>query len=201
MSDALPAARAARLKPVRLSALTERHRALIASMVFGVDDAGVSRLTRKALRIVKRVDDGEVIEEAEVYDRPLAPGEPLSAFEAAEFYGVRRRQVRDLLSQPIFASAMAKELQTLKNGEKARSLYTAISLRDDGSDNSAAAKKVRLDAAKVFIAEPEDARRPFALTINNVQQVAGYVIRLPSHEVGKPATIDARPNGDSAAEG
>jgi hypothetical protein len=69
----------------------------------------------------------------------------------------------------------------------------------------------------LLLGEPEDARRPFALTINNVQQVAGYVIRLPGRDVQQPralaetartiegeaeiaATIDARPNGHSAVE-
>jgi AraC-like DNA-binding protein len=191
MSDATDIApRAPRLKQARLVVLTNRHQAYVAAMVFGVDDPG--GLTRKAHRIVPATE--ETPEHVEEYDRSVDAGEPLTLEECAAVFGVRRRQLRDLLGMPLFGSAMAKALQERKTGEKARSLHVAAVIRDDDSDKSAASRKTRLDACKVFLSEPE--QRSLSVTVQNSIQVPGYVIRIPTRPA--PPVIDARPNPEGS---
>jgi hypothetical protein len=199
-----------RLKPVRLQALSKKMETLIRAIVYGVDEPGIARLTRK----IKSTDEqGNTV----VTERPLACGEPLSAIEAGDYLRIRRRQVRDLLAQPIFSAALAKEIHALKNGEKARSLATVIQLRDDEGDNSAATKKVRLASAQTILEQGGEGKRSSGVTINNnviggVSVKPGYMVRVPQQsesaysKPGRP-TIDAqfwtnaggRPSSSSSA--
>jgi hypothetical protein len=183
-----------RKKPSVLKELTPKMRLLIAYMVNGADGDFVRRLTRP----VQQVDEktGEIV----TVQKPIEPGEPLTLIEAADLLRIRRRQARDLLKQGVFSRHLATEVQALRTGEKAASVHRMIAIRDDAGQGRAADKKVQLQAAQAILGEGEGNRPSVAITVNNSLQ-AGYVIRIPTrHEAGKPATIDARPNGH-AAEG
>ena len=136
------------------------------------------------------------------------PWEPLPSWVAGEFMGLRRRRAKTAMTDPAFRKAFAQNLDAMRNGERARNVATAVQIRDDSGDGSAAFATARLKA----IATIEG--RDGAATVNvhldqsqttNVAVAAGYVIRLPvlSHvdaltaPAAEPVTIDAVANVES----
>ncbi len=136
-----------------LDALPDYAGALIDAMIHGVDH------------------DYEV-------DGDLVPaGMPLTLKQAALACGVRCRQARELASTTLFKAELNKAEIGFRNSERPRNLHTAVVIRDDEGDGSAATKTARLKAIATIEGKPTA-----GTTINvNAQQnnaVAGYVIRL-----------------------
>ena len=77
-----------------------------------------------------------------------------------------------------------------RKAEEARNLVTAILIRDDEGDGSAADRTVRLKAIGVI----EGASDKASVAVNVKQQmnnlVAGYVIRLPASRTERAPTIE-----------
>jgi hypothetical protein len=123
---------------------------------------------------------------------------PYTIEDAAKSVGYQRRAGRALMQAPLFRAEFERQLDALRRGEGARCVRTMIAIRDETGGGKAADRKVRLDAAKAIMGE-EAAKGPAVnVTVNNaVQQVAGYVIRVPARQPDPPPTIDGRPNRSS----
>jgi hypothetical protein len=126
---------------------------------------------------------------------------PLTLEEAAKAEGYRLKRARNYLEDlPAFNAYRAQLLKARRMNEEARNLHTAIEIRDDEGDGSAATKTVRLKACSFIEGKPDAA----SVTVNvnqqtNVAQIQpGYVIRLgkfsqPEAAIGQerePLTID-----------
>jgi hypothetical protein len=117
---------------------------------------------------------------------------PLTLEEAAKAEGYRLKRARTYLADlPAFNLYRAQLLKARRENEAARNLHTAIEIRDDEGDGSAAIKTVRLKAINIIEGRPEGA----SVTVNVNQQTnvatitPGYVIRLPAG-VPMPARIE-----------
>ncbi|MEJ0094155.1 MAG: hypothetical protein WDN46_12175 [Methylocella sp.] len=172
MSDPRPAiavgqirnrAEGQRIKPplASLRALPDYAAAVIDCMVHGLDN--------------DQHIDGKLIE----------AGTPLTLKQAALACSVRTRQARELASTELFAKALNKAVSDRRNAERPRNLATAIEIRDDPGDGSAATKTVRLKAIDSI-----EGKSSSGNTVNvNVQQnnvAPGYVIRLGKRTEGFP---------------
>jgi hypothetical protein len=107
---------------------------------------------------------------------------PLTLEEAAKAEGYRLKRARTYLADlPAFNVYRARLLKARRENEAARNLHTAIEIRDDDGDGSAAIRNIRLKACQ-FIEGTAD-KGP-AVTVNVSQTsnnlVAGYVIKLPA---------------------
>jgi hypothetical protein len=126
-------------------------------------------------------------------------GTPLTFKEAALAKGVSVSRIRELTKTELFVKALNAETAALRNAQRPRNLHTAIAIRDDPGDQSAATKTVRLKAIDSI-----EGKSSSGSTVNvNVQQnniAPGYVIRLPAKTVANDddtKTIDASPNQES----
>ena len=106
---------------------------------------------------------------------------PLPLMEAAKAEGYRLRRARTYLADlPAFNLYRAQLLKARRENEQARNLATAIEIRDDDGDGSAAIRTVRLKACQFIEGKPDGAS-----VVVNVSQTSnvispGYVIRLPA---------------------
>jgi hypothetical protein len=117
---------------------------------------------------------------------------PLTLMEAAKAEGYRLKRARTYLADlPQFNLYRAQLLKARRMNEEARNLHTAIEIRDDEGDGSAATKTVRLKAIGVIEGKPDGA----SVTVNvhtNVATISpGYVVRLGKFSRG--------PEDDAAA--
>jgi hypothetical protein len=117
---------------------------------------------------------------------------PLTLMEAAKAEGYRLKRARTYLADlPQFNLYRAQLLKARRMNEEARNLHTAIEIRDDEGDGSAATKTVRLKAIGVIEGKPDGA----SVTVNVQTNVAtispGYVVRLGKFSRG--------PEDDAAA--
>jgi hypothetical protein len=108
---------------------------------------------------------------------------PLTLEEAARAEGYRLKRARTYLADlPAFNVYRAQLLKARRENEAARNLHTAIEIRDDEGDGSAAIKTVRLKAIGVIEGKPDGAS--VVVNVNQKSNVAsitpGYVIRLPA---------------------
>lgn len=172
---ATPPAKSPTRIPAGSTQLLPKQRLLLEYMVHGCRHDYVRRLTRA----VSSIDnEGNPV----VTTKPIEPGTPLTVEEAAELLNLRRRYARQLLSAPLFAQAMAAEVQRLRTGEHARSVHKIIALRDDPGAGKAADRKVQLAAAQAILGEGDAASRGTTVNVNlGVTQItAGIVVRLPA---------------------
>ena len=154
-----------------LNALAARGLLLVEYMTCGCPHDWVRQYTRKAPT-------------GEEPDRhiPIEPGWPLTLEEAADALRIKRRNARWISRQPVFQRELAEQLQSLRNGMKARALIAQGEILEDKGENTAADRRVRLQASQTILAE-ESRQSPVSVTVNNnVPLTAGIVIRLP-HEV------------------
>jgi hypothetical protein len=105
---------------------------------------------------------------------------PLTLVQAARSCGYPMKKARNYLGDhPPFNAYRARLLKGRRESEAARNIATAVRIRDDEGDGSAADRTVRLKAIGVIEGPTEKAP---AFTVNVNQQtnnlVAGYVIRL-----------------------
>jgi hypothetical protein len=104
---------------------------------------------------------------------------PLTLLEAAKAEGYRLKRARTYLADlPAFNLYRTQLLKARRENEAARNLATAIEIRDDDGDGSAAIRTVRLKACQFIEGKPDGA----SVTVNVQQNVAaitpGYVVRL-----------------------
>jgi hypothetical protein len=120
---------------------------------------------------------------------------PLTLMEAAKAEGYRLRRARTYLADlPAFNLYRAQLLKARRENEQARNLATAIEIRDDDGDGSAAIRTVRLKACQFIEGTPDGAS--VVVNVSQTSNVAaispGYVIRLPASraEPAEQLTID-----------
>jgi hypothetical protein len=116
---------------------------------------------------------------------------PMSLEQAARFVGYRIRKARRLASTEEFIRFRGSLLRGVRESEGPRNLATAIKIRDDKDDGSAATKTVQLKACTFIEGPPE--KPGVGVNVNQQTNVAaispGYVIRLPAART-EPKTID-----------
>ena len=158
---------ASKRKP--LEALDARGKLLVEYQIYGCPHEWIRQYTRLA-----------PVGEDPWRRIPIEPGWPLTLEEAADALRIKRRNARWISRQPVFQRELAEQLQTLRNGMKARAVLAQGEILDDRGDGAAADRKVRLQAAQAILGE--DTRdRSVNVTVNNgVQLTAGIVIRLPA---------------------
>jgi len=149
-----------------LSQLSDDYRQVIELMVYGLDEAG------------------------DIEGQRLEAGVPLTLRQACRAVGVRLRRMRDMHATALFQTELNRAVLARRNAEKPKNLTTAIEIRDDMGDNTAATKTVRLKAIQSI--EGAD-RAGVQVTIHNSDSQAniapGYVIRLrPDRQ--EPKQID-----------
>jgi hypothetical protein len=123
------------------------------------------------------------IERAIAYRMVEGLPRPLTLEEAARAEGYRLKRARQYLADlPAFNAYRAQLLKARRENEAARNLATAIEIRDDDGDGSAAIRTVRLKACQFIEGTPDKAG--VTVNINQTSNVAtispGYVIRLPA---------------------
>lgn len=114
-----------------------------------------------------------------VYGLPV----PRSLEQAAKDCGYRVRRARSYLADlPAFNAYRRHLLKERRESEQARNLATAIAIRDNPGDGSAADRTVQLKAIQVI--EGNDKGPAVTVNVNQQTNVAaispGYVIRLPA---------------------
>jgi len=121
--------------------------------------------------------------EETILGKTIAPNWPLTLEQAAKFVGYRLKRARAHLDpNPTFRGFAGELLQQRRKAEMARNLMTAIEIRDDPGENSAADRTVRLKAISVI--EGSESKSGVVVNVNQQTNVAtitpGYVIRLPA---------------------
>jgi hypothetical protein len=114
--------------------------------------------------------------------------QPKTLEEAAKSVGYRLKRARNYLDAlPAFNAYRRQLLKERRESEEARNLHTAIEIRDDEGDGSAATKTVRLKAINVI--EGRDDRASVTVNVSQTSNVIspGYVIRLPASRVDRDA--------------
>jgi hypothetical protein len=143
--------------------------------------ASPTSLTDDEQEIARLMVEGLPNEET-ILGSHVSAGWPLTLEQAARFMGYRLKRARNVLdANPAFNSYRSKLLEARRRAEQPRNLVTAIAIRDDAGDATAATKTVRLKAA-AFI-EGND-KPGVNVIVNNQTNIAaispGYVIRLPA---------------------
>jgi hypothetical protein len=138
----------------------------------------------------KLTDDQEEIARLMVYGLPadeiilgklVKADWPLTLEQTAKFVSYRLKRARTHLDNlPAFSTLRRELLDGKRKAELARNLMTAIEIRDDPGENSAADRTVRLKAIQVI--EGSDGKASVTVNVNQQTNVAaiqpGYVIRL-----------------------
>ena len=164
-----------------LTELHPKHRLLIQYMVHGVDKP---HLVDYLYRATPTEDDPDG-------RRPLKAHEPLRLEEAADVLFMRHRHARHLFKQPVFQKEIAAQLETLRDGAKARAMHRIIALVEEG-DGSAAFAKVNLAAATAILGETVSKPDRPAVTVNvGLNMSAGVVVRLPQGIAPPPLELQA----------
>jgi hypothetical protein len=164
-----------KLKPP-LTALNERQRQVLSLLVHGLNHADA--------------------------DRPDVPlGRPLSAPEIAETLSCRRSYVRDLLSDPLFKTEMAKAVADARAALQPKALATLSENLDWVGDGRSADANVRTNAARTIMG---DDAKAFSVNVQVNNQVnsgirPGYVLDLGAmygrrHD-DEPTTIEREQEG------
>jgi hypothetical protein len=145
---------------------------------------GPTRLNSRMLRMIQLMAYGNE-------DDPEHT--PYDVADAAKAVGYQARAGRALMNAQIFSAALAAEVEAMRRGEHARSLRTIVNIRDEVGENTAADRRVRLEASRTLIGGDEGK----GLEVNvNVQSNTlnairpGYIVRLPA---------DLPPRGEGVA--
>jgi hypothetical protein len=121
--------------------------------------------------------------EETILGKIVKPDWPLTLEQAAKFVGYRLKRARTHLDNlPEFSTLRRELLDRKRSAEMARNLMTAIEIRDDPGENSAADRTVRLKAIGVI--EGNEGKGGVVVNVNQTSNIAtitpGYVIRLPA---------------------
>ena len=144
------------------------------------DIATVKGLTATEREIARLMTEG-LDHDAVILGAEIPAYQPLSLVQAAKATGYLLKKARNVLGdRPEFNQLRGQLLKPRRESEGPRNLATAIKIRDDEGDGSAADRTVRLKAIGVIEGTGDKA----SVTVNVNQQtnnlVAGYVIRLPA---------------------
>jgi hypothetical protein len=120
------------------------------------------------------------IEPATIEGVFIEAGQPMTLRQAARAAGVRLRQAREVSDTELFAKALNRAVQARRNSERPRNLQTAITIRDDVGDGSAATKTVRLKAIDSIEGKSSSGTNVQVNVNQSTHLTAGYVIRLPA---------------------
>jgi hypothetical protein len=124
----------------------------------------------------------------------IPAGWPMTLEQAARFVGYRIRKARRLASSEEFIRFRGSLMRELRQSEGPRNLATAIRIRDDEGDGSAATKTAQLKACQFIEGPPE--KGGVTVNVNQQTNVAaitpGYVIRLGkfAQPEGEPRMIE-----------
>lgn len=156
--------------------LTPRYRLLVEYQIDGSPHADLLQRVKRPKAVIDDATGLPVIREV-----PVEPGVPLTLIEAADVLRIRRRNARQLTKTRAYQDHMAAELQSFRDGERARSFHTMVEIRDDPGFGKAADRKVRLNASQMLLGEGDGNRAGPTVNIYNGGQkiTAGVVIRLP----------------------
>jgi hypothetical protein len=144
------------------------------------DIATVKGLTATEREIARLMTEG-LDHDAVILGAEIPAYQPLSLVQAAKATGYLLKKARNVLGDRAeFNQLRGQLLKPRRESEGPRNLATAIKIRDDEGDGSAADRTVRLKAIGVIEGTGDKA----SVTVNVNQQtnnlVAGYVIRLPA---------------------
>lgn len=163
----------------QLTALDARGRLLVEYMVHGCPHEWIRQYTRSA---PIGEDPGNRVN--------IEPGWPLTLEEAADALRIKRRNARWISLQPVFQRELSEQLQGIREGLKIRALLTQADILEDRGENSAADRKVRLQASQAIIGD-QSREGGVTVTVNNgVQLTAGIVVRLPNSAAKTPLEIN-----------
>ncbi|HZZ22901.1 MAG TPA: hypothetical protein VFE60_10165 [Roseiarcus sp.] len=145
------------------------------------DLAHVGKLTATEREIARLMTEGLDRDET-ILGEHVPAYQPLTLVQAAKAAGYLLRKARGYLADYApFNQLRGQLLKARRESEGPRNLATAIKIRDDEGDGSAADRTVRLKAIGVI--EGTSDKGP-AVTVNVNQQnnviTPGYVIRLPA---------------------
>jgi hypothetical protein len=110
----------------------------------------------------------------------IAAGMPLTLRQAARQLGVRLRAARAVSDTALFQAAFSRALLSLRRSEGPKNLHTAILIRDDQGDGSAATKTVRLKAIDSIEGKSSSGTHVQVNVAQQTNLTPGYVIRLPA---------------------
>jgi hypothetical protein len=131
---------------------------------------------------------------------------PLTLAQAARSCGYPMKKARNYLGDyGPFNAYRARLLKGRRESEAARNIATAVQIRDDEGEGSAADRTVRLKAISVI--EGNEGKGGVVVNVNQTSNVAtispGYVIRLPARssvadlpaieQEREPLTIEVNP--------
>ncbi len=161
--------------------LTPRHRLLISYMVDGCPHESACSRAWITRPVMTEEGTGAVT-------RHPRPHEPLSLIEAADILRIKRRNARQLAAFPIFKAELERQLQIFREGEKAMSLHTLVTVRDDPGLGKAADRKVRMQAAMVLADMNHGGGTTVNVNVGGPQMVAGIVIDLREDDEAEVST-------------
>ena len=145
------------------------------------DIATVGKLTATEREIARLMTEG-LDHDAVILGAEIPAYQPLSLTQAAKATGYLLKKARNHLGDlPAFNQLRGQLLKARRESEGPRNLATAIKIRDDEGDGSAADRTVRLKAIGVI--ERNGGKGGVVVNVSqqtNNNLVAGYVIRLPA---------------------
>jgi len=153
--------------------------------------AEFKELSDDYLRVIELMVYG-LDEGGEIDNEWIEAGVPLTLRQAALAGGVRVRQAKEVYETALFKTALNEALLGQRASERPKNLHTAIKIRDDEGDGSAATKTVRLKAIQTI--EGTDGRAKVQATVNTHTNIKpGYVIRFKA-----PRAEQSVPDGSEA---
>jgi hypothetical protein len=158
------------------------------------DVAPVKGLTTTEQEIARLMVDGLDHDET-ILGADVPAFWPLTLLQAARSCGYPMKKARNFLGDhPPFNALRRRIMDGCRNAEEPRNLATAVKIRDDEGDESAATKMVRLKAIQVIEGPAEKAG--VVVNVNQQTSVAsitpGHVIRLPASRAEAAPVIDGK---------
>jgi hypothetical protein len=139
-----------------------------------------SRLSPVEQEIARLMVDGLDRDET-IFGEHVPAGWPLTLVQAARATGYRVKRARNHLGDlGPFNELRGKLLKARRESEAARNLATAVAIRDNEGEGSAADRTLRLKAIGVI--EGSEGKGGVVVNVQQTSNnlVAGYVIRLPA---------------------
>ena len=154
------------------------------------DLAHVKGLTDRERDLARLMVEG-LDHDAVILGAEIPAYQPLSLVQAAKATGYLLKKARNVLGdRPEFNQLRGQLLKARRESEGPRNLATAIAIRDNPGDGSAADRTVRLKAIGVI--EGTGGNGGVVVNVSQQTNVAtitpGYVIRLPAAKA--PPTIE-----------
>jgi hypothetical protein len=167
----------------------------------GNELAPVKGLTATEREIARLMTDG-LDHDAVILGAEIPAYQPLSLTQAAKATRYLLKKARNVLGDRAeFNQLRGQLLKARRESEGPRNLATAIKIRDDEGDGSAADRTVRLKAIGVI--EGNEGKAGVVVNVNQQTNVAsiqpGYVIRLPAAKPTPTIEHEREPRDPSPA--